>query len=344
MLLPKFIVHLGMSPADIGLIMGAFSISVLIALPLVGLIADKIQKKTLFITGACLMCFSTPLYAYIHGMGVPVFALRIIQGTGFACAFGITAAIVFENSLATKRRYLLGILTVSNISTHAIGPAFGEYIIHSYGFSLYFYSAGAFGFVACVAGLFLPTRIIRQARRPFSMLKARTYMAATMVIGAVFGSAVIFLPTYLLTRGISDSSSFFVAFVCGALVVWIFFYKILKRLGEKTAWVFTVVLMISLPAGISFITNFELLGLLSLLFGMGYGYLYPTLNALIIDAYPRRQGIANSLFVWSFNLGMLLASFGFGSISDTFGYQKAFFISALLGLFLLFMVKKLKES
>jgi MFS family permease len=344
MLLPKFIAHLGLSPADIGLIMGTFSVSVLIVLPLVGFISEKIPKKMVFIFGAVLMCCATPLYAYAEDLSAFILILRIIQGVGFSCAFGITAAMVFDIVRVSQRRYLLGILTVFNISTHAIGPAFGEYVIRAYGFDYFFFSAAAFGVIACIAGFFLPAQRAIREKKPFSFRHALPYMVATVVLGIVFGTSVIFLPPYLMTLGITDSSFFFVAFVCGSLIVWAFLYKVLRRIGERIAWVITVILLLCLPAGVSWMNSILVLSILSLLFGMGYGYLYPTLNALFIDAYPRMRGMANSIFVWSFNFGMLLASLGFGSISDALGYSQAFFLSGLLGFALVFLTVKLKEG
>ena len=343
MLLPKFITHLGLSPGDIGFVMGTFSVSVLIALPLVGLISEKMPKKTVFISGAVLMCFSTPFYAYAEGLGAFILILRVIQGVGFSCAFGITAAMVFDIVRVSRRRYLLGILTVFNISTHAIGPAFGEYVIRAYGFEHYFFSAAAFGIIACISGFFLPAKNVIRERKPFSLRQALPYMVATVVLGIVFGTSVIFLPPYLMTIGITDSSFFFVAFVCGSLFVWAFLYKVLRRIGERIAWIITVILLLCLPAGVSWMNSIVTLSVLSLLFGMGYGYLYPTLNALFIDAYPRMRGMANSIFVWSFNFGMLLASLGFGCISDALGYAHAFFFSGLLGVSLVFLTAILKE-
>lgn len=343
LLLPKFVTHLGLTPADIGLVMGTFSIAVLVALPLVGLLSERIQKKTVFIFGAGLMCGATPFYAYVQGMGAPIIILRVIQGVGFAGAFGITAAMVFDSTLASSRRYLLGILTASNISTHAIGPAFGEYVIRTSGFELFFFSAAFFGLVGCMAAFFLPATGVSREKKAFSIRQALPFMTSTVVLGMVFGAAVIFLPPYLLTEGISDSSFFFVAFVCGSLLVWGILYRVFRRIGERVAWCLSVMLLLSLPAGVPWLKDMELLGLLSVLFGMGYGYLYPTLNALFIDLYPGLRGIANSLFVWSFNLGMLVASLGFGSISAVFGYPRSFFLSAVSGLLLLFLLARMKR-
>jgi len=345
MLLPKFIIHLGLGPADIGLVMGVFSISVLVALPFVGMVSERIEKKKVFIFGTLLMFGATPLYVYVESMGFFILFLRVIQGVGFSCALGVTAAMVFEIVQVSSRRYLLGILTVFNISTHAIGPAFGEYVIRTAGFDMYFLSAGCFGLVAFLFGIFLPPVSSPAEKRAFALYRALPHMAATAVLGIVFGSAVIFFPPYLMTIGIFDSSFFFVAFVCGSLAVWAFLHMALKLIGERMAWVVSVVFLLILPFGVSELSSVSVLVLLSVLFGVGYGYLYPTLNALFIDdVYPGMRGLANSLFVWSFNLGMLFASFGFGRLSDALGYQRPFLITALTGVVLILFTKRLIKS
>ncbi|MBN2297485.1 MAG: MFS transporter [Deltaproteobacteria bacterium] len=342
MLLPKFIVHLGLGPSDIGLVMGVFSISVLIALPFAGMVSERIDKKKVFIFGTLLMSGATPLYMYVQTLGFPILLLRVIQGVGFSCAFGVTAAMVFEIVQASSGRYFLGVLTVFNISTHAIGPAFGEYMIRTAGFDMFFLSAAFFGLVACISGFFLPSVSSNEAKAPINLRRAVPYMTATAVLGIVFGSAVIFLPPYLMTAGITDSSFFFVAFVCGSLMVWAFLYKVLQRIGERISWIVSVVFLLMLPSGVSGLGSVPLLVLLSVLFGLGYGYLYPTLNALFInDICPGMKGLANSLFVWSFNLGMLLASFGFGRMSAALGYQQSFLVAALTGLILILFTKRL---
>jgi len=343
-LLPKYIVHLGLSPADIGLVMGAFSITVLITLPLAGVFSERLSRKCVFIAGAGLLCLATPFYALVQGMGPLIFGLRVIQGAGFAGAFGILGAFVFDIAAPGSRRYLLGILTAVNISTHAIGPALGEYIIHARGYPLFFYTAAGLGFISVIAGFFLPGAARIEKNPWFSLVQGLPHMAAALTLGMVFGSQVVFVPPFLLTRGIDNSSLFFVFFVAGSLMVWSFLRKPLKGAGDVRAWIISLVLMLAFPLAVPFFEGKVLLMALALAFGIGYGYLYPTLNAYLLDIYPGARSLANSLFVWSFNLGMLVSSLGFGAVSAAWGYEAAFLISGILGLSMLALTLRLRED
>lgn len=342
MLLPKYIAHLGLSPVDIGLVMGTFSVTVLVTLPFAGILAERLSRRVVFLFGAALLCLATPFYARVQDMGTLVFALRIVQGVGFASAFGVLGAMVFDIAAPGSRRYFLGILTAVNISTHAIGPALGEYVIHAHGYSLFFLTAGLLGCVGLAAGFFLPGGTSSGQSRPFSLKEGLPYLAASAVLGTVFGSQVIFVPAFLLTRGMDSSAAFFVSFVAGSLMVWAFLHRRLRALGDARSWTLSLVALLIFPFGIPFLGGAIWLSVLALVFGIGYGYLYPTLNALAMDAYPDRRSVANSLFVWSFNLGMLLASLGFGAVSEEWGYDSAFVLSGILGLAMLALAGRLR--
>ncbi|PKN96368.1 MAG: hypothetical protein CVU43_21055, partial [Chloroflexi bacterium HGW-Chloroflexi-5] len=109
-----------------------FTVSVVIALPVVGLISETLSRRLLFMLGSAFMALPTMFYFDVKGMGMELFILRILQGIGFSCAFGVTGAIVSDNSSASDGKYLLGILTVVGLLTQAIGPSLGEYLINAF--------------------------------------------------------------------------------------------------------------------------------------------------------------------------------------------------------------------
>ncbi|HPI93953.1 MAG TPA: MFS transporter [Deltaproteobacteria bacterium] len=334
-LLPKYFLTLGLGPSAIGLLMGAFSLSVLASLPVAGYLSEKVRRKRLFMAGTVLMAVPTALYGVSSNYLPALFLLRILQGIGFSSAFGIIGAMVTEAGAPGQRKLLLGILTVAGIMTHAIGPTLGEFLVGSWGYSALFASASAFGFIALLLSFLLPVRASGGWTGLAGVNPAPALAAASLVLGAIFGSAIVFLPPFLMTRGITDSSPFFISFVFGSMLVWTVLYAKIRALPGRVSWtassVLLVLLLLCIPwadRGLAFIA-------LSLLFGVGYGYLYPTLNASMIAANPAHQGIANALFVWSFNVGMLVASVGFGFLCEVIGYVAAFQMVGAVGICLM---------
>lgn len=333
-LLPKYLLVLGMSPSQTGIVMGTFSISVLAALPVVGILSDMISRRILFMTGAALMAGPTIFYPEISGMTPVLFILRVLQGIGFACAFGVAGAIVTESNADSDKAFFLGMLTVAGLLTQAVGPVLGEYLIRSSGYGALFLSAFLFGVLSFLAAAFIRSGTGRKISEKKEISLSFPLITATGVLGIVFGSLVIFLPPYLMTCGVSDSSPFFMGFVLGGLLVWTLFYRMLRARRGGASWILMSALLV-IPLLYAGVPDAPVLFFISLLSGIGYGYLYPTMNAGMIGMNMTAKGMANALFVWSFNVGMLIASVGFGFLCDWAGYQKAFFITAVAGLIIL---------
>lgn len=330
-LLPKYFQSVGLGPALTGMLMGAFSVSVLAALPLAGLMADRRSKKALFLAGAAFMALPSALYMPCADMTGALVVLRIMQGAGFACTFGIIGAMIGRDANGQDRKYLLGVLTVVGISTHALGPAMGEYLIAGFGYDALFHSAAASGAAAFVLGILLPPHETVQAPKSAPFDRAPEIVFSSITLGVIFGAVVIFLPPYLAERGVMNSSRFFIPFVTGSLLMWTVLSPLVVKYRERAVRIVMFVLMLPLFACIGLMDSLAVLLFCSILFGIGYGYWYPTLNACLIEANPSAQGRANALFVWSFNFGMLLVSVGFGFACEHAGYEAAFQGTALLG-------------
>lgn len=336
-LLPKYFLTAGQKPSTIGLLMGAFSVSVLASLPAAGLLSEKVPRKALFMAGTMLLALPTTLYTMFSGHLVGLYVLRILQGMGFSSAFGIIGAMVAAAGDPGERKRLLGILTVAGIMTHAIGPVLGELLIRLWGYHALFASAAAFGVVSFMLSCMLPSHGSGDQPGLAGLTMAPVLCAASMVLGAVFGSAIIFLPPFLMTRGVTDSSLFFLSFVLGSLLVWTVLYRKIRTLPGWALWATSSVLLALLLLFVPWAYRGGMFAGLSLLFGIGYGYLYPTLNASMIAANPGHQGVANAIFVWSFNVGMLVASVGLGFLCEAVGYGAAFQTVGVTG-FCLIMV------
>ena len=332
-LLPKFIIHLGYSTMDVGIVMGIFNIAVICTLPLVGLISSRVNRRALFFLGSLVMAIGTYLFVRVDRVGLEMYMLRTLQGIGFAFAFGISGAMVFDTVLGGARRRYLGLLTASNMVTHAIGPSIGEFMIACYGFMQYFMSASLFGLIAAAFALGLPgIRDRGYIIRGLNLKAAAPFVAGSVLLGMIFGSTVVFLPPYLMRVGIENSSLFFITFVSGGFILWVFLYRFFKNRDRLIIYAFAVIMIMMLPLMVYFIRGNTSLVCLALLFGVGYSYLYPTLNGLTMSSLPRTKGLANALFVWAFNLGMAIALFAFGIMSSLYGYRKSFFAVGLTGL------------
>jgi MFS family permease len=90
-----------------------------------------------------------------------------------------------------------------------------------------------------------------------------------------------------------------------------------------------------------FVDNAVSAVLISLFFSIGYGFLYPTLSALVIDkAKSNERGKAMGAFNASYSMGINFLAFPLGLIARDFGYEVMYFVTGcmvFLG-FLLFTI------
>ncbi len=331
MVLPRYFVELGATPSMIGSLMAVFSLTVLLSLPLVGYLADRLSRKYLFWAGSLLMVFSTAAFAFYEALALSMYVWRILEGLAFACAFGVSGAMVYDIAPPDRRQRLLSILTVSNISTHALGPILAEYLLVNHGSLHCFMTAAILGLIGFLISLDMPDHraasggVMRPDRQSLPVV------GGALLLGLIFGALIVFVPPMMLELGMMHTKLFFSFFVLGSLLLW----PLLKHVIGTRFWFAAVVLLLILPLSISWVDGYRELLPLALLFGFGYGYIYPVLNMRMIDIYPTAHGSANALFVWVFNLGMLLASLIMGQLIMLWGYKLSFLALGSLGLLLL---------
>lgn len=86
-------------------------------------------------------------------------------------------------------------------------------------------------------------------------------------------------------------------------------------------------------------------------YGIAYGTVAPTLQALTVSAVSKeKQGTANAMYFSSMDLGMALGSAGLGLLASytsyhfIYGFSVIFLIGLLLAYTLIFVVKKQPEK
>jgi len=82
----------------------------------------------------------------------------------------------------------------------------------------------------------------------------------------------------------------------------------------------------------------------SLLFSIGYGFLYPTISAIIIDrASSSERGKAMGAFNGSFSLGINYIAFPLGILAKYFGFPVMYMITGMF-VFVGFLIYTIFEN
>jgi EmrB/QacA subfamily drug resistance transporter len=118
-----------------------------------GRLADIVGRKKIFVAGIITYSSSTVLSAVAPSMGALI-AFRVIEGTGAAMIFGTGIAILTSVIPPGKRGRALGLNTAATYLGLSLGPVFGGFLIHDFGWRSVF----LVNIPICVLIVYLVTR------------------------------------------------------------------------------------------------------------------------------------------------------------------------------------------
>lgn len=335
-LLPLFIKKLGGNEANIGFIMGSFGVTSLGSIPLVAFLIDKYGRRWFMLIGAIVMFSSSLSYLFVRELSLIFYILRMLQGIGFAFFFTSAGTAVADFIPEMKRGQGLGIFGAFTIASYALGPTIGEGVIEKLGFSFFFIYTSSFSLIAIL--LVYPTKDapFKRSVDPygldfFRLAFSRRYsvpLLSNLILAGGFGSVLNFISVYVSPKGL-DVFYFFLIYAVTITSVRIIGGRVSDVFGrKKVASPSLFVFSLSIAAMI-FINSVYKLVLISFLFSLSYGMLYPTLSALMMDkANPDERGKAMGAFNACFGIGTNFLAFVFGVIARDLGFTSMYLISA----------------
>jgi len=354
-LLPIYIKDLGGNEANIGFIMGSFGITSLGAIPFVAYLVDKYGRRRFMLLGYAIMFIATLGYLFVSHLSPVFYLLRFVQGISFAFSFTAAGTFVTDYIPPERRAEGLGIFSAFTIASYAIGPSIGELIIELSGFNSFFIYASFFSLIAFILTLFTRDgEFIRSSDRYglgfFRLIASKRYsliLISNLILAGGLGAILNFVATFLRSKGLA-AFYFFLTYTIAVTAVRIFGGRISDSLGRKViASPCLFIVSVSLAA-MYFVDNTLSAVLISLFFSIGYGFLYPTLSALVIDkAGSDERGKAMGAFNASYSMGINFLAFPLGLIARDFGYEVMYFVTGcmvFLGFLLFTFFERTSES
>ncbi len=356
-LLPLFLGGFGPSKGRVGLIMGIHSVLAILVRPVFGRLIDVRGGRRFALAGVAVLAATVPLFHLVHDAGAFPLLLRAISGVGWGVGMTATIAVCSDFAPPASLARSMGIIGVAGLVANALGPLLAEELIRTVGYGGMFDAALIF-LVAALAFLFL-TRQAPQYRRagasPGGPGHLRAVPTATLLVisampvfhGAVRGTMIYFVALFGKSVGIARVGPFFLVFSLAAILTRFSIADLSDRYGRKRI-VFLAAVVIGLNLFVlSQVRTLGLLLLTGFVGGLGQGLIFPALSTYIIDYLGREnKGLAISLYLSLFDVGMGIGAPLFGWVSDRVGYR-GMYISAgllLLASTVLFMAKAPKTE
>lgn len=329
--LPLYIKQLGGSEAQVGLIIGMFTLSAVIFRPIVGGLLDRYGRRPFIVGGLLFFALSMYLYDWVAGILLLV-VLRIIHGMSWAISTTAVGTAITDIIPSTRRGEGMGWYGLAMTVAMAVGPMLGIWIIQNYSFHSLFLFATSLSVVALILGFMTKIPFQRRAaigRMEFFERSVLSVTVAIFFLAVAYGGITTFLPLFAESLQL-NSGTFFLVYAIALTLIRPMAGKLSDRYGET--FVILPALGITILALIVLSLSTGLTGVIisAILYGIGFGSAQPALQAATLRlARPDRKGVANASFFTAFDLGIGFGAIMLGWISQYTGYQTLFTVSAV---------------
>jgi MFS family permease len=341
-LFPLFILSVGGTKADIGILVGVMPLVCILVRPWASEMVDRAGRRAVLASGCALMGGAVLACLWFQGPIASVFyphlLLRIVFGIGFS--LGIVASFTLAGDLTphTRLNEGFGIFGTMNLLGMALGPMAAEWLIFRLGYSALFIGAGVmFGAVLVFITLIGAAPAEPHPARTGSFLTTLRQPAILWLalIGLCFGIGFAahwgFVAPYARSKGML-ASAYYAAYTVAAIVARLIGVRLSDRLGEHRVIPIALLacgLGYALLIPIGSVVGLTVAGFLA---GIGTGLSIPALLAAGVRGIPAQgRGKATGVLTGGTDSGLSLGSFLLGQIGDWFGYN-ALFLTAVAGM------------
>ena len=353
--LPLYVQSVGGTKQQIGFVMGAFAIGLLLSRAQLGKLADSRGRKQVLFLGASVAAIAP--VGYLLAQSIPlVFLIRAFHGISIAAFTTAYSALVTDLSPPGKRGELIGYMSLVSPIGLAFGPAIGGFVQAWVGYTPLFAMSATFAATA----VFFTSKIAepnfaeltksdslpedKNSQKYWQMLwnrRVRIPALVLLLVGLVFGTLSSFMPLFIqetkanLNPGLFYSTAAIASF--GMRVV-------TGRASDKYGrglFISGGLICYALSMLLLYLANNSAAFLISALVeGCAGGTVMPMMVTLMSDrCEPHERGRLFSLCIGGFDLGMAIAGPTLGFVAEQVGYRNMFgFATGLAGLALLIFI------
>jgi MFS family permease len=302
--------------APVGFVVGAMAIGLLCFRPLIGWLIDRWGRKPVLWMGLILMLVILPLYVW-SPQPAWLMGVRVLHGISQAAFATASQTMLVDLVPLQQRTTMLGYLAMSNTIGFSLGPLLGSLVFAQGGFTAIGLLLAGLTLLGIVFSLPLPwfkaapstQSIQKQAANsfPWKIILRFPVRDATLLFftsSFLHGAVVTFLPLF-----VPNSAQFY---SLNALVAVLVRFG-LGRWGDRVSqrWVVSLGILCSATALVGLAVAPHLLVLWSIVYGLGFGSLFPVLSAIVSLAAPvAARGRVYSVFLSGFDSGMTLGGAG----------------------------------
>lgn len=340
--LPTYVVAIGGTKQQVGIVMGSFAIGLLLSRTFLGRIADRRSRKLVVLIGT-IVAATAPLGYLLFPSITGLMSIRAYHGISIAAFTTGYSSLVVDLCPVKQKGEIIGYMTLAMPLGMAIGPAIGGFIQEGMGNFPLFLLTAILGLLAFLLTLRIKdTHQYTQLAQPGTinlnftqLLYRRGIGILTLVlflIGLVFGNLVAFVPLFIQEELTGFNTGLFYTFIAiASFSARVFVGRISDVYGRGLFISASLCCYIISMLCLSFADSPKALIVAAMFEGAGAGVLIPMVIALMSDrCYPSERGRVFALCIGGFDLGIALGGPILGSFAEQLGYRGLFLISSVL--------------
>ncbi len=348
--MPLYARQLSASVSQVGLIVALGSYVTALFLVPFGILADRLGRRTLLVTGFTAFTLAPLLYLMADTPGQLLW-FRAVHGLATAAFIPVVTSLVIDLASPSRRGEVVGWYTTSTQLGFVAGPVTGGLLLSHYGFEVAFYGCSAITMLGLVFILFRLTTIPQRLSGEMALDRSLNWLSQRRVFAGLlapffvtFGSGTIaaYIPLYGKGFGITEAQAGFIvtAVYITSTVLRTPAGRLSDKIGRKPVILLGLAISALSVALISQFHSFVSLVVVALFFGIGMGLAIPPSFALVADvASSGMRGLAMGMTSSFLQAGIAVGATVMGIVAGISNFEIMFIACAFsltFGLLLIF--------
>jgi MFS family permease len=338
--LPLYLLGLGGTNAEVGLIIGILALTSLAVRPLLGIWMDRAGRRWFLLAGAGIYVLASLGYWAIRSVPGLLF-WRVFHGVGLATFSTAAASLAGDLAPPGRRGATMGVFGLAQAAALTVGPGIGRRVLATFGYPGLFVASAGTALAALACALVVPRSAFSNAGRAPGALIGRHLLwdgvSAPAIVqftaSVAYGTIISFIAVVARDRGLDVVGAFFALLALSSLGIRLVAGKAYDTWGPAAV---LTPLLVALAVGMCMLAVAEsaLLFLLAAVpAGVGIGGTHTTLISSVVDrSRPESRASSVASFAACWELGVGGGTIIMGRVADALGFQVMFLLVASLPL------------
>jgi MFS family permease len=328
---PFRILDLGGSTVAAGLFLGLLTYASALSAPFTGALADRFGRRLVLLVSSVAIALFAAAYAFTSSWQVLV-CLVFFHGLFWSGLLSASAAYMTGLIPPGRRAEGIGYWGMATVLATAFAPILGL-AIYRRGWGALCLSVGSLNVVMAVIAWRLPESTAEKAppgtpffTRDLVEWRVLALSMSLFLCSFGYGGVTSFVALFTEKSGIVPKGLFL-----SVLFIRPFLSRFADRIGPRRL-LLPLLVLVSLSFGfLAFATTAPRLVFAAVLFGAGFGNMYPVYAAHVTKfVAPGRRGAAFGAIIAAFDTGIGTGSIALGGVIQRFGFAAAYLTAAAL--------------